>query len=167
MNRLRWVVLFAGFLLSADVDAQLRQIDPAKLPQDPRVQSVFTNVRTIEYMAHSWSIKWSYDRPKNQVASLLKSSLGDLRSVEATVPQNEELLLLTGIVAHLAYNVDVDDTYEVAVQSFEKANKLNPADYRPEWFLAAHRCQSDELKTGMAGLLEVEGRVPWKELPGG
>lgn len=158
------IILSLTFSLGTDVCAQLGQIDPAKLPKDQQIQTAFSNVRPIEFMAHNWSSKWGYDMPKTQVASLLNSSLRDLRSSVAA-PQNEELLLLTGIVAHLAYNVDVDDTYEVAVQSFEKATKLAPADYRPEWFLASHRCQSNELKTGMEQMLAVEGRKPWRELP--
>jgi hypothetical protein len=161
----RWIILFSTFSLGADVCAQLRQIDPAKFPEDQRVQTVFSKVRPIEYMAHSWSSTWSYDTPKTQVASLLRSSLHDLRSAEASAPQNEELLLLTGIVAHLAYNVDVENTYEVAVQSFEKAHELAPADYRPEWFLASHRCQSNELKTGMEQMLAIEGQKLWRALP--
>jgi hypothetical protein len=116
-------------------------------------------------MAHNWSSTWAYDTPKTQVVSLLSSSLRDLRSAETAAPQNEELLLLTGIVAHLAYNVDVEETYEVAVQSFETANKLAPADYRPEWFLASHRCQSNELKAGMEQMLAIEIRNPWQQLP--
>jgi len=99
------------------------------------------------------------------VTSLLTSSLRDLRSAEIAAPQNEELLLLTGIVAHLASNVDVEGTYEVADQSFEKANKLDAADYRPEWFLASHRCQSNELKAGMEQMLAIEIRKPWQRLP--
>ncbi|MFI5098662.1 MAG: hypothetical protein ACHQT6_11880 [Candidatus Acidiferrales bacterium] len=164
-KRRRWIVFFSTFLLSANVCAQLRQINPAKLPQGQRVQTTYSNVRPIESMAHSWSSTWTYDTPKTQVASLLTSSLRDLRSAEIAAPQNEELLLLTGIVAHLAYNVDVEETYEVAVQSFEKANKLAPADYRPEWFLASHRCQSNELKAGMDQMLAIEIRNRWQQLP--
>ena len=166
MNPFRlWITLFSTVLLSATVNAQLRQIDPAKLPDDQRVRLALSNVKPIEYMAHSWSSTWSYDRPKPQVASLLASSLRDIRSAKASAPQNEELLLLTGIVAHLAYNVDVEDTYEVAVESFENAHKLAPTDYRPEWFLASHRCQSNELQTGMEEMLAVERQRPWRELP--
>jgi hypothetical protein len=166
-ERRRWIVFVSTLLLSADLCAQLRQINPAKLPQDERVQTAYSNVRPIESMAHNWSPTWAYDTPKTQVASLLTSSLRDLRSAETAAPQNEELLLFTGIVAHLAYNVDVEDTYEVAVQSFEKANKLAPADYRPEWFLASHRCQSNELKAGMEEMLAIETRNPWQQLPVG
>lgn len=158
------LIFFLG-AFSANACAQLRQIDPTKLPQDQRVQTVLSKVRPIEHMAHNWEEQWRYDTPKTQVASLLSSSLKDLRSVGNSASENEEFLLLTGIVAHLAYNLDVKKSYEVAVQSFERAQKLAPADYRPEWFLAAHRCQSSELKTGMEEMLGVESQRDWRELP--
>jgi hypothetical protein len=157
--------LLSTFLVGANVGAQLRLIDLAKLPQDPRVQATYHNVLPIESMTHYWSPKWVYDTPKTQVASLLRSSLRNLRSVESAAPQNVELLLFTGIVAHLAYNVDVEQTYEVAVQSFEYAKKLAPADYRAEWFLASHRCQSNEVLAGMEQMLAVEARTAGQQLP--
>ena len=116
-------------------------------------------------MARSWSPNWPYSVPKTEVASLLSLSLSELRSAQANAPQNEELLLLTGIVAHLAYNVDVDETYDIAVKSFEQASKLAPGDYRAEWFLASHRCQSNEIETGMEQLLSLERQLPWQQLP--
>lgn len=72
---------------------------------------------------------------------------------------------MTGLVAHLAYNVDVEDSYETAVQSLEKAHKLAPGDYRAEWFLGMHRCGSNEIKDGMKELLAVENRIAWQQLP--
>jgi len=53
----------------------------------------------------------------------------------------------------------------VAVQSFGKAHQLAPDDYRTEWFLAGHRCQSNEVKAGMEQMLAVEDRIPWRQLP--
>jgi len=160
-----WLVLFSAFLLSTDISAQLRHINPLKLPQDKPVQAAYSTVRSIEYMAHSWSPTWSYDTPKSQVASQLKASLTDLRSAVTASPQNEELALFTGTVAHLAYNLDVDDTYEIAVQSFNKATELDPSDYRAQWFLASHRCQSNEIKTGMEQMLAIEASKTWREFP--
>jgi hypothetical protein len=166
MNRLSWILFFcASFLISNNVCAQLRHIDSTKLPQDERVQKAYSSLLPIEHFAHSWSQSWEYDTPKQQVVSLLTSSLHDLKLAEASAPQNEELFLLEGFVAHLAYNVDVEETYETAVQSLEKAHKLAPTDYRAKWFLGAHRCQSDELKEGMEQLLAVEARVAWQQLP--
>ncbi len=166
ITRLSWILLFGiTFLLSRDVCAQLRQIDSAKLPQDERIQTTYARLLPIEHFARTWSNSWAYDTPKQQVVSLLTSSLHDLRSAEATAPQNEELLLLIGLVAHLAYNVDVEEAYQPAVQSLEKAHKLAPRDYRAEWFLGIHRCQSDDTKGGMEQLLAIEAHTAWQQLP--
>jgi len=151
--------------LSVPADAQLREIDATKLPQDKPVQEAYSRVQSVESMARFWSPTWAYDTPKEKVASLLSSALRDLQAAEASAPQNEELLLLTGLVAHFAYNVDVDNSYELAVQSLEKAGKLAPTDYRAQWFLAAHRCQSNELQLGMEEMLLVEHQNPWQKLP--
>src|SRR5215510_15722864 len=160
-----WILLLSVVLLNANVRAQLRQIDPAKLPQDERVQKAYSNALRVESFAHNWSAKWTYETPKEQVVSVLTSSLRDLKPMAAAAGQNEELLLLTGFVAHLAYNVDVDETYDTAVQFLENARKLNRTDYRPEWFLGVHRCQSNAIKDGMGQMLAVESRLSWQQLP--
>jgi hypothetical protein len=55
LTKLRpWVAFLSTFFLSADLCAQLRQIDPAKLPQDQPVQTAYSSFRSIESMAHSW-----------------------------------------------------------------------------------------------------------------
>ena len=119
----------------------------------------------IEALARDWTPSWSHDTPKEQVVSLLRSSLRDLSSAQVAAPQNDELFLLTGLVAHLAYNVGIEDAYKTAVESLEKAHRLAPADYRADWFLGVHRCQSNDIKGGMEQLLGVEGQVPWPRLP--
>ncbi len=162
---LQRLTLLATIFLSVRASAQLRQINSARLPQDQRVQAAYSDLLPIEPMVRNWSPRWSFDTPKKQVASLLTSSLRDLESAGTAAPQNEELLLLTGIVAHFAYNVDVEETYNVAVQSFNKAKTIAPADYRADWFLALHQCQSNEARAGMELMLGVEERIPWKELP--
>ena len=156
---------FLTLLLVASASAQIRQINPTKLPRTSRVQDVYSSLPSVEPMARNWNSTWPFDTPKAQVVSLLSSSLRELRSSAPDAPQNEELLLLTGLVAHFAYNVDVPDTYEVAVQSFEEASKLAPNDYRAGWFLAMHRCQSDEIKLGMEQMLRVETEYQWRDLP--
>jgi hypothetical protein len=167
MTYLKWLILLlnATLLLGTEVCAQLRNIDPAKLPQDERIQTAYSSLLPIEPMVRGWTNSWTYDTPKQQVVALLTSSLHDLRSAEATAPQNEELFLLTGLVAHLAYNVDSEGVYETAVQSLEKAHNLAPGDYRAEWFLGAHLCQANEIKTGMEQFLAVEDHMAWQQLP--
>ena len=160
-----WMILLVSLLYCGPGHAQLSQISPAKLPQDDRVKVAYSKVLPVESLARNWSPNWTSDTPKEQVVSILMSSLQELRLAETGSPENTELLLLTGLVAHLAYNVDVEEAYQTAVQSLERAHKLAPNDYRSEWFLGTHRCQSDEIKQGMEELLSIESRIPWQQLP--
>lgn len=160
-----WTMLLVCLLCAWDGRAQLSQINPVQLPQDEQVKDAYSKVATVESLARNWSSNWTFDTPKEQVVSILTSSLADLRSAETKSPDNSELLLLTGLVAHFAYNVGVEDAYETAVESLERAHKVAPGDYRADWFLGIHRCQSDEIKQGMEQLLSIENRVPWQQLP--
>jgi hypothetical protein len=64
--------------------------------------------------------------------------------------------------------VDVDGSHELAVDSLEKAHKLAPDDYRPQWFLGSHQCQTVDLtKEGMDTFLSIERLRPWEQLPPG
>lgn len=159
-----WMLLLICLLCACDGRAQLSQIDPAKLPQVDQVRGAYSKVATVESLARSWSPNWTFDIPKEQVVSTLTSSLADLSAAVAKSPDNSELLLLTGLVAHFAYNVDVEDAYKTAVESLERAHKVAPGDYRADWFLGIHRCQSDEVKQGMEQLLSVENRINWQQL---
>jgi hypothetical protein len=80
---------------------------------------------------------------------------------------NEELWLLTGLVAHYAYNVDVEGSYELARKSFDAARKLAPDDYRSVWFEAALVCQTPQTKKGMDAFLAIESKLSWEKLPVG
>src|SRR5271166_5184201 len=84
---------------------------------------------------------------------------------EVSASDNAELFLLAGLVAHLAYNVDVEDGFQTAVDSLDRAHKLAPDDYRPQWFIGIHRCQANQIKDGMEQLLAIEDHIPWKQLP--
>ena len=162
--RPRALALLLSFL-DLTTYAQLSQINPAKLPRSENTRAAYSNLIPVEPMARNWSPKWPYGIPKTQVTSILMSSLHELRSAQNAEPQNEELFLLTGLVAHMAYNVDVEEAYDTAVKSLEIAHKLAPADYRPDWFLGIHLCQSNGIQKGMEKLLAVEERLPWQQLP--
>lgn len=165
---LKRAVLILAFLLPASPAlAGLKAIHRNLLPKDKQVRQAYANVLSVESYARNWSPTWHYRIPKSKVVSLLKSSLAALQNARRTAPKNEELLLLTGLVAHYAYNVDVKGSYRIAVESLEEAHKLAPADYRPEWFLGIHQCEGDKVKQGMGRFLAIENRYPWRKLPVG
>jgi hypothetical protein len=160
-------LLLIASLCTLALHAQLSQIDPAKLPQDQSVQKAYATAQVLEPMVRSWNPNWTYETPKTQVVAQLASSLRELQFAQDPTRPNEELLLLTGLVAHFGYNLDVEKSYEVAVRSFEEAARIAPSDFRAEWFLGMHRCQSNDTEAGMQELLALEAREPWQQLPVG
>jgi tetratricopeptide (TPR) repeat protein len=151
-------------LITTPAIASLKDIRSDKLPQEESVQKAYAEAAAVEEFADAWSAEWHYKTPKDVVAARLKDSLNKLQKAAASAPDNSELLLLTGLVAHYAYNVDVQEAYDVAVGSLQKAHKFAPDDYRAEWFLGNHECQGGKIKEGMGAFLAVEGRSPWDHL---
>jgi len=97
---LRWLALAAALLLiTTPSQASLKDIRTERLPQEKAIQQVCADVAAVEEFVRDWSDKWRYETPKEQVASLLKASLDELQKALAAAPNNEELLLLTGLVA--------------------------------------------------------------------
>lgn len=152
-------------LIATPLFAGLRDIHKDKLPQDKSVLQAYDEAAGMEEYARLWSPQWQYSISKDEVAAKLKQSLDALQAALKSSPDNEELALLTGLVAHYAYNVDDTSAFDVAGNSFAQAHKLMPDDYRPDWFLANHQCQSRLTDKGMEAFLSVESRLPWKQLP--
>lgn len=60
-----------------------------------------------------------------------------------------ELLLLKGLTAHYAYNLDLQEYFQVAVDSLQKAREALPTDCRPLWFLGNHYAKGADAVKGM------------------
>jgi hypothetical protein len=155
----------ALLLVSAPAVAGLKDIRTENLPHDPGVQKAYDGTLLIEEMVRDWNEKWPYETPKDEVVSSLRASLAALQKASEAAPDNEELLLLIGLVAQYAYNVDIEGSHELTTHSLEKARKLAPEDIRPEWFLAKLQCHTLSTKEGMESFLTVERRLPWERLP--
>ena len=156
----RGVALIAGLLATTSASAQVREIDRTKLP-DPTAQHVYDDLLPIEDFARTYEATWRFPTPRTEVLDRLRSDLALLQSEQKSHPDNAELQLLTGLTAHLAYNLDVQEAYKPAV---ELLGSLAPKDYRAAWFLGIHRCQSLETVGGMKQLLAVEASM--QKLPG-
>ena len=157
----RFVALTAALLATTSASAQLREIDRSKLPPDPTIQHVYEDLLPIEDFARTYESTWRFPTPRTEVLDRLRSDLGLLQSAQKTHPENSELQLLTGLIAHLAYNLDFQEAYEPAMKLL---GSLAPKDYRAAWFLGIHRCQSNDTIGGMNQLLSVEAATP--KLPG-
>jgi hypothetical protein len=135
----RSLAMLVMSLAALPAEAAVKDIHAEKLPQDPAIHAAYADVASLEAMARVWSSEWRYPTPKPEVAARLTASLAQFQKSLVSAPDNEELLLLTGLVAHYAYNVDVESAFQVAIECLASAQKLAPRDDRPQWFLGIHQ----------------------------
>ncbi len=95
------------------------------------------------------------------MSSRFLKALHTLEQARKQAPNNKELQLLTGLVAHLASNLGIDEAYDPALNLLQPQAK---EDFRAAWFLGIHQCQSNFSVAGMQQLLNVENST--KPLPG-
>jgi hypothetical protein len=158
--------LLAAFsvpLLHADLAA----IHANALPQETAVLAALDDARQFEPYSRSYVAdpQWNFPLTKNEVSTRLGKDLGFLTLAARNHPDNVELLLLTALVAHYAYNVDVEGSFETATSMLEQAQKLVPADVRPPWFRAMLQCQTLHPDVGAEAFLAIEAGHVWDQLP--
>jgi hypothetical protein len=141
------------FLFATSAFSQVRQIDRAKLPQDSAVQHAYTDLLPIDQFARTSETTWRFPIPREQVASHFLAALHTLEKAQQQSPDNKELQLLTGLVAHLAYNLGIEEAYDPAQNLLQPLTK---EDFRAAWFFGIHQCQTNSSIAGMQRLLHVE-----------
>lgn len=152
MKHIRYVATLLYFS-AISTFAQINQIDRTKIPQDSAVQQVYTDLLPMDQFARTYEATWRFPVPKAQVAYRFRSGLHTLEKAQREAPANTELQLFTGLVAHLAYNLDIEEAYDPAIKLLQtRADD----DYRAAWFLGIHQCQSNNTAGGMQRLLGIE-----------
>jgi len=166
--RLRAVVSsFLLFAAALPARADLAAIHRDRLPKIAGVLSAADDAEQLEPYTFQWTSNWDFPVTKQAAAARLGMDLDVLRAAARQSPDNEELLLLTALVAHYAYNVDVggDSTYNTVLQTTAAAAHLDPSDIRPDWFRADFLCQTDNPVPGAEAFLALEAAHPWQDLP--
>ncbi len=156
---------FLPLLMTSRCLADMAAIHAERLPQETAVLAAFDDAQQLEPYSHSWSNKWQYPISKEEVATRLGKDLGFLTITLKNHPDNAELLLLTGLVARYAYNLDVEHSYDTAISVLGQAEKLAPADVRATWFHATLLCQTTQPKAGADEFLSIESSLAWEQLP--
>jgi len=145
--------------------ADIASIHADALPQETAVLAALDDARQLEPYSRAWTQDWKYPIAKTDVAARLEKDLSFLQLALKDHPDNGELLMLAGLVAHYAYNLDVPDTHDKAISAYDHAQELAPKDARPRWFRANLRCQTKESKSGAEEFLAIEDSYPWEQLP--
>jgi hypothetical protein len=148
---IRRIALLCVF--TAPAFSQISQIDRSKLPKDGAVQSAYSDLLPIDQFARTCKATWRFPIPKADVASRFLLALRTLEDAQKQAPSNKELQIFTGLVAHLAYNLDIEEAYDTALKQLQPRTS---EDFRAAWFLGIHQCQSNDPVGGMKNLLRVE-----------
>ena len=152
-------------LFATPAHADIASIHADKLPQETAVLAALDDARQLEPYVSTWTNSWKYPIPKKEASERLEKDLGLLTTALQSHPDNMDLALLTGLVAHYAYNLDVPNSHDKAIAAFEAARKLAPADLRGSWFHANLLCQTLETKPGAEEFLAIEAANAWDQLP--
>jgi hypothetical protein len=161
-------IFSAAFVLiisTASLRADIAAIHANALPQETAVLAALDDAKQLEPYSESWTSDWQYPVKKDEVAARLGKDLGFLELATKNHPENAELLLLTGLVARYAYNVDVDGSFDEAMSALNQAEKLMAGDYRASWFRGTLECQTRELAAGAREFLGIEAGHAWNSLP--
>jgi len=145
--------------------ADLASIHAAALPQEASVLAALDDARQLEPYVSAWTNPWKFPIAKDEVTRRIERDLGFLSLAFEKHPDNAELALLTGVVAHFAYNLDIASSHDKAIAVFEVARKLAPNDIRGPWFHANLLCQTKDNKAGAQEFLAVEAAHTWDQLP--
>jgi hypothetical protein len=170
MRKTSVVFLVCSLIFSASqLRADLAAIHATALPQETAVLSALDDAEQLEPYCNVWTADslWRFPLTKAEVAARLGKDLGFLTRAAKNHPENAELLLLTGLVARYAYNVDVDGSYDTAMSMLDQAQKLVPDDVRAGWFRATLKCQTTQPDAGAADFLSIEAGHAWDQLPVG
>lgn len=160
-------VVFCLVFLVPPAFAGVAAIHVNALPQESSVLAAYDDAQRFEPYASSWSSDWQYPVSREEVANRLSDDLGFLSLAVQRHPGNEDLLLLTGLVAHYAYNLDVTGSYDTAMKALGQAQALSASDVRAPWFRASLVCQSGQPGPGFQQFLSLESSHPWQGLPFG
>ena len=163
----RLALLLCLVFLAPRAFAGVAAIHASALPQETFVLAAFDDAQRFEPYASSWTSDWHYPVRREEVATRLTADMGFLSVAVKTHPENEDLLLLAALVAHYAYNVDVNGSFDAAMRILGEAQALFPSDVRPSWFRASLVCQTGDSASGFEQFLSIESSHPWNRLPVG
>ena len=101
---------------------------------------IFTYNHQNQFESYVIDDSWDYPYTREECVGVVKNLFNLL--VENAEPENQEYLLLKGIVASYLYNLDEMEYFVEAENAFRAVQALPSYDYRCLWFLANHYMDS-------------------------
>jgi|GEM_PF-5735358 len=145
--------------------AAVSDIDFSKMSGIPQAEDLKKNASELEPLAKEWSSEWKHDVPKEQAIELAKKTIALADDVIKDKPDHAEMLIFKGMMAHYAYNLDLQEYNDIAEKSFKAAQALLPDDIRPRWFLGKHYTLSARPALGMQTITPIIKKNAPEQLP--
>lgn len=165
---LKFMMLFIllALIFSVIANAKVDQINPKKGMPRKELTKIKKDIAKLEPMVEKRTPTWNYNVPKEVIEKKLIAYYQELDNYTSKYPDNLELALFKGLVAHYAYNLDLKEYNQLAINSFQQAAAIDPTDYRANWYWGVHLVESNDIKEGMRKLLSVNNNEPNpKKLP--
>lgn len=155
MKSLICFFITAFISLQAAQAGHLQQIDVRALPQDANMINNVSKMKILEPYVEIWVPNWNFKIRKEEVISEINMLYSEIDGYLKGDSLNGELFLYSGLVAHYAYNLDLQQYWESAKVNLVKARELMKDDFRPDWFLGLHYIKSLHTKEGMSVFLNI------------
>jgi hypothetical protein len=150
------IIVFASFQLA--YAGHLDQINVGRLPQNENFLNSLAEMKKLEPFVEDPISEWNFGIDKNDIIVKIRTLYNEIGRYSEKDPQNGELFLYSGLMAHYAYNLDLQEYGKLAEADLQKAKKLMKDDFRPDWFLGMHHIKSQRNREGMEVFLETAGK---------
>ena len=153
-------LVFTGFLFTSLYAAELEYINYGNLEKIDAYRNdlIFVYNHQNYFSSYVFDDYWNLNYSRAECVEKLTTLYNLL--LENEEPENQEYLLLKGIVAAYLYNLDAMVFYTDAVETFMKIEELPSYDYRCLWFLANFYFDSIKFEKGLDLYNQVETLIP-------
>jgi len=159
------VIMILLIAVSINLAANIKYINYKSFPAYDEHWKDIAFVFEHEYYMEVYVSEWNYDIDKTGLVDKMESIFTLFSSLLERDPENMDLHLFIGEVAHFLYNLDVSEYYEIANEYYKKAMEIEPKDIRSHWFQGFHLSQANKPIEGMGKMQYVSTAMPPLQMP--
>ncbi len=154
------ILLLFTILSVLSVSGNINHIKLDKIPDFEKYVDRFSFLIVNQEYYNHWQPEWKFEVSKESVVDELEACF---KIFEALPPNNTEVCLLLGDIAHYLYNLDEHTYHQHAVDYYTLAAEVAPDDYRTFWFMANHFALSGELAYSIELYQKSQQQLPENE----
>jgi hypothetical protein len=165
-RKLLFVVTIAISLAPPNYAIDLSLINLRNVPGISDLESDLLFVMDNEYFLRNYIPDriWNHQYSKQELADRLKQLSANLDAIEEPT-ENQDLLLLKGLMCFYLFNLDQEGCYDKAIDFLTRIDKFPHRDYRYKWFLGTVYASSVRPFDAIEQFEYVAQKVPKEKLP--